>query len=62
MPCPLKSCSVFSVTAIDPLATTVDVLSTAFCVMPEEQIRICLKNFPSVKVRLTDTAGAVIIL
>ncbi|MBL4894509.1 MAG: hypothetical protein JKY59_06520 [Emcibacter sp.] len=57
---PLKSYRVFPVTVVAPLATMEDALSTVFSVMAEEQIRICLKNFPSVKVRLTDTAGAVI--
>lgn len=50
-----------SVTVMAPSATTADALSTAFSAMSVADIRKCLKNFSSVKVRLTDKAGTVII-
>lgn len=51
-----------SVTVTAPEATLADALSTAFCAMPVADIRECLQDMPSVNVRLTDHAGAVIIV
>lgn len=51
-----------SVTVTAPEATLADALSTAFYAMPVAAIKECLLHYPEVNARLTDQAGAVIIV
>lgn len=51
-----------SVTVTAPEATLADALSTAFYAMPVAAIKECLLHYPAVNARLTDQAGAVIIV
>ena len=51
-----------SVTVTAPEATLADALSTAFYAMPVAAIRKCLLHYPAINARLTDQAGAVIIV
>ncbi len=51
-----------SVTVTAPQATLADALSTAFCAMSVADIKKCLKETPNVNARLTNNAGAVIII